>query len=155
VILTFVLQPVMVPLFVLTSTSDLMVVPKAPALLPSNLLTMLAMPSNNSTATTGKAAHSRSVKIASLALDPDSAVEVASALVEDLVEVSVLVAVDLVVVDSAVDLEVVVDSEAAAAMVVEQVATMEEPALFLLPPTPLPIMPLLVLREARPSTFAT
>jgi hypothetical protein len=143
----------MVPLFVLTSTSDLMAVPKAPALLPSNLLMMLAMLSNNSTATTGKAAHSRSVKIASLALDPDSAVEVASAAVEGLVEVSVLVAVDLVVVDSAVDLEVVVDSEAA--MVVEQVATMEDLALFLLPPIPSPIMPLLVLSEARPSTFAT
>jgi hypothetical protein len=152
VILTFVLQPAMVPSFVLTSTLDLMVVPKAPVLLPSNLLMMLAMPSNNSTATTGKAARSRFVKIASLALDPDSAVEVASAVVEDLVEVSVPVAVDLVVVDSAVDSEVVVDSEAA--MVVEQVATMEEPALFLLPPIPLPIMPLLVLREARPSTFA-
>jgi hypothetical protein len=140
-----------VPSFVLMFTSDLMVVPKALELLPSNLLTMLVMPSNNSMATTGKAALSRYVKIASLALDPDS-VEVVSALVEDLAEVSVLEAVDSAVVDSVVVLEVVVDSEAA---MVVRVVTMEELALSLLLPTPLPTMPLLVLREARPSTSAT
>jgi hypothetical protein len=127
-------------------TSDPMVVPRALELLPSNLLTMLVMPSSNSMATTGKAALSRYVKIASLALDPDS-VEVVSALVEDLAEVSVLEAVDSVVV-----LEVVVDSEAA---MVVRVVTMEELALSLLLPTPLLTMPLLVLREARPSTSAT
>jgi hypothetical protein len=140
----------MVPSFVPTFTLDLMVVPKAPALLPLNLLTMLAMPSNNSTATTGKGAPSRYVKIASLALVPDS-VEVVSALVEDLVEVSVAVVVDLVVVDSAVDLEVVEGLQEA---MVVQVAMMEELVLFLLLPTPLRTLPLLVLREARPSTFA-
>jgi hypothetical protein len=102
-------------------------------------------------ATTGKAALSRYVKIASLALDPDS-VEVVSALVEDLAEVSVLEAVDSAVVGSVVVLEVVVDSEAA---MVVRVVTMEELALSLLLPTPLPTMPLLVLREARPSTSAT
>lgn len=134
------------PSFVLMFTSDPMVVPRALELLPSNLLTMLVMPSSNSMATTGKAALSRYVKIASLALDPDS-VEVVSALVEDLAEVSVLEAVDSVVV-----LEVVVDSEAA---MVVRVVTMEELALSLLLPTPLLTMPLLVLREARPSTSAT
>jgi len=136
---------------VLMFTSDPMVVPKALELLPSNLLTMLVMPSSNSMATTGKAALSRYVKIASLALDPDS-VEVVSALVEDLAEVSVLEAVDSAVVGSVVVLEVVVDSEAA---MVVRVVTMVELALSLLLPTPLPTMPLLVLREARPSTSAT
>ena len=95
------------PSFVLMFMSDPMVVPKALELLPSNLLTMLAMPSNNSMATTGKAALSRYVKIASLALDPGS-VEVVSALVEDLAEVSVLEVVGSAEVGSVVVLEVVV-----------------------------------------------
>lgn len=129
-----------------------MVVPKAPELLPSNLLMMLAMPSNNLMATTGKAARSRYVKIASLALDPDS-VEVDLALAEDLGEDLVLEAADSVVADSAVDSEVVVvDLEAA---MVVQVVTMEELAPFLLPPTRSPTTLQLALREARPSTFAT
>ena len=62
------------------STLDPMVVPKALVLLPSNPLMMLATPFNNSTAMTGKAAHSRFVKIASLALVLDSVDEEASEL---------------------------------------------------------------------------
>jgi hypothetical protein len=141
----------MVPSFVLTFTSDPTVAPKAPGSLPSNLPMMPAMPFNSSTAMIGRAALSRYVKIASLVLDPDS-VEVVSVLVADLAEVSVLEAVDSVVEDLAVDLEVVVDSEAA---MVVRVVMMEELALSLLPPIPLPTMPLLGLREARPSTSAT
>jgi hypothetical protein len=142
----------MVPSFVLTFTLALMVVPKAPALSLSNLLTMPVMPSNNSTATTGKAALLRCVKIALQALDPDS-VEAVLALEEDLVGVSVL-AVDLpVVVDSVVDSEEpTVDSGEAT---LEQVLLMEELVLFPPRPTPLQTMPLLVLREVRLSMFAT
>jgi hypothetical protein len=139
----------MVPSFVLTFTLDLMVVPKAPASSLSNLLMMLVTPSNSSMATIGKAALSKCAKIASLALDKDS-VGVVSALAEDSAEDSALAVALAVVVDSAVDLEEVeVVSEAA---MVEQVASME--VSFLPLPIPLPITPLLALREARPSTFA-
>jgi len=154
VVLTFLLQPATAPSFVLTFTLDPMVVPKALELSPSNLLTTLVTLSNNSTAMTGKAALLRSVKTASLARDPDLVVVVSEELVEVLVEVSVLEAVDLVVgVDSVGDLEeVVVDLEAA---MVEQLGLMEELVLFLLLPTPSLTMLRLVLREAKPSTFAT
>ena len=132
----------MVPSFVQTFTLDLMVVLKALASSLSNLPTMLVTLSNNSTAMTGKAALSRYVKTVSLARDPDL-VEVVSAL-----EV-----VDLVVgVGLVVDLEeAVVDSEVA---MVEQLVLMEELVPFLPLQIPLPTMPLLGLREARPSTFA-
>jgi hypothetical protein len=130
-----------------------MAVPKGLALWPSNLLTMLAMPFSNSTATTGKAVPSRFVRIASLALDPAS-VEAVLALEEDLVEVSVLGAADSVVADSTQDSEVVV-VDLCQAMVVEELVTMEELALFLQPPTPSPTMLLQAPREARLFTFAT
>jgi hypothetical protein len=144
----------MAPSFVPTFTLDPMVVPKALELSPSNLLTTLVTLFNNSTAMTGKAALLRSVKTASLARDPDLVVVVSEELVEVLVEVSVLEAVDLVVgVDSVGDLEeVVVDLEAA---MVEQLGLMEELVPFLLLPTPSLTMLRLVLREAKPSTFAT
>ena len=122
----------MVPSFVQTFTLDLMVVLKALASSLSNLPTMLVTLSNNSTAMTGKAALSRYVKTVSLARDPDL-VEVVSAL-------------------EVVDLEeAVVDSEVA---MVEQLVLMEELVPFLPLQIPLPTMPLLGLREARPSTFA-
>jgi hypothetical protein len=142
-----------VPSFVLTFTLDLMVAPKDLALSPLNLRMMLAMPSNNSTATTGKAARSRCVRIASLAPDQDL-VEVVSVLVADSVEVSVLEAADSVAgADSAVALEIVVDLQLA--MVVVVVVTMQEPELFLLLPIPSPILPLPVVSGAKPFMFAT
>jgi hypothetical protein len=153
-ILTFLLQPAMVPSFVQTFTLDLMVVLKALASSLSNLPTMLVTLSNNSTAMTGKAALSRYVKTVSLARDPDL-VEVVSALevVDLVVVVSALEVVDLVVgVGLVVDLEeAVVDSEVA---MVEQLVLMEELVPFRPLQIPLPTMPLLGLREARPSTFA-
>lgn len=130
-----------------------MVAPKDLALSPLNLRMMLAMPSNNSTATTGKAARSRCVRIASLAPDQDL-VEVVSVLVADSVEVSVLEAADSVAgADSAVALEIVVDLQLA--MVVVVVVTMQEPELFLLLPIPSPILPLPVVSGAKPFMFAT
>lgn len=141
----------MVPSFVLTYTLDLMVVPKALASSPSNLPMTLATPSNNSMATIGKVARSRYVKIASLALDLDSEAEVASALVEVLAEDSAAAEDIVVVVGSTLDSQVVAEDSQAA--MVEVVMT-EEPVLFLLLPIHSPIMPLLVQREARLSTFA-
>lgn len=142
----------MVPSFVLTYTLDLMVVPKALASSPSNLPMTLATPSNNSMATIGKAARSRYVKIASLALALDSEAVVASALVEVLAEDSQPAAEDMVEeVGSTLDSQVVAE-DFQAAMV--EVVMMQEPALFLLLPIHSPIMPLLVQREARLSTFA-
>lgn len=141
----------MVPSFVLTYTLDLMVVPKALASSPSNLPMTLATPSNNSMATIGKVARSRYVKIASLALDLDSEAEVASALVEVLAEDSAAAEDIVVVVGSTLDSQVVAEDSQAA--MVEVVMT-EEPVLSLLLPIHSPIMPLLVQREARLSTFA-
>jgi hypothetical protein len=141
----------MVPSFVLTYTLDLMVVPKALASSPSNLPMTLVTPSNNSMATIGKAARLRYVKIASLALDLDSEAEVASALVEVLAEDSAAAEDIVVVVGSTLDSQLVAEDSQAA--LVEVVMT-EEPALFLLLPIHSPIMPLLVQREARLSTFA-
>ena len=131
-----------------------MVAPKDLALSPLNLRMMLAMPFNNSTATTGKAARSRCVRIASLAPDQDL-VEVVSVLVADSVEVSVLEAADSVAgADSAVALEIVVDLQLAMVVVVV-VVTMQEPELFLLLPIPSPILPLPVVSGAKPFMFAT
>lgn len=141
----------MVPSFVLTYTLDLMVVPKALASSPLSLPMTLATPSSNSMGTIGKAARSRYVKIASLALDLDSEAEVASALVEVLAEDSAAAEDIVVVVGSTLDSQLVAEHSQAA--MVEVVMT-EEPALFLLLPIHSPIMPLLVQREARLSTFA-
>ena len=135
----------------LTFTSDPMVALKDPALSPLSLPMMLAMQFNNSTATTGKAARSRFVRTVSLAPDRDLA-EVVSVLVADLVEVSVLEEADsLAGVDLAVALEIVVHLEAAMVVVV----TMQEPELFLLLLIRSPTLPLLVVRGARQSMFAT
>ncbi len=136
-----------------TFTLDPMVAPKDLALSPLNLPMMLAMPFNNSTAMTGKAARSKCVRIASLAPDQDL-VEVVSVLVADLVEVSVLeAAVSVAGADLAVALEIVVDLQLA--MVVVVVVTMQEPELFLLLPIPSPILPLPVVSGAKPFMFAT
>jgi hypothetical protein len=117
---------------------------------------MLAMLSNNSTATTGKAARSKSVKTASLAPDLDL-VEVVSVPEADLVEVSVPEAADLEpVVDLAVALQVVVDFQALmVVVVVVVVVTMQELEQFLLLPIPLPTLRLPVVRGARLFMFAT
>jgi sialic acid synthase SpsE len=140
----------MVPSFALMFTLDLMVVLKALALSPSNLLMMLVTPFSSSTATTGRAVLLKCVKIASLALDLGS-VGVVSALTEALAEGSVLMVALAVAVCSMVVLEeVMVVSEVATA---EQVLLMEASSLLL--PIPLQTMPLPVLREARPFTFAT
>lgn len=144
----------MVPSFVQTSTSDLMDAPRALALLPLSLQTMLATPSSSSTAMTGRAAPLRFVRIASLALDPDSvavealvvlaeASEVLSALVEDLELAAALVAVLVAaVVALVVDMEVPLE-----------VVSMREPLLRSRTPlqTTLPLEP----RGARSSMFAT
>jgi len=142
---------------VLTFTLDLMVALRDPALSPSSLPMMLAMLSNNSTATTGKAARLKSVKTASLAPDLDL-VEVVSVPEADLVEVSVPEAADLEpVVDLAVALQVVVDFQAlmVVVVVVVVVVTTQELEQFLLLPIPSPTLRLPVVRGARLFMFAT
>jgi hypothetical protein len=144
----------MVPSFVLTFTLDLMVALRDPALSPSSLPMMLAMLSNNSTATTGKAARSKSVKTASLAPDLDLG-GVVSVPEADLVEVSVPEGADLEpVVDLAVALQVVVDFQALMVVVVVVVTT-QELEQFLLLPIPSPTLRLPVVRGARLFMFAT
>jgi hypothetical protein len=98
-----------------TFTLDLMVAPRALALSPSSLQTMLATPSSSSMVTTGKVAHLRFVKIALQELARDSVavadsadvvvLEAASVLVEDLELVAASVEVSAVVVALAADME--------------------------------------------------
>jgi hypothetical protein len=121
----------------------------------SNPLMMLAMPFNNSMVMTGRAAHSRFVKIASLALVLDSVDEEASELV-----VVVVLEVDSVVVEAlAVAEALVVASEVveASVAVLEEllVAAVSMLELLLHHPTPSLTMLLLAQREVRRSTFAT
>jgi hypothetical protein len=135
-----------------------MAVPKALVSLPSSLLMMLAMPSNNSTAMTGRVAHLRYVRIVSLALDQALVVvEAVSAHVEALVlDSAVVEEASEVVVASEVVLEVVVED-----MVVDTVeellavvSTVVLEALLRLP-IPSPTLQPLARREARQSMCAT
>jgi hypothetical protein len=129
-----------------------MVAPRALALLPLSLQTMPVTPSNSSTATTGKAAHLRSGRIASQVRDRDSVVAVALALAVASEEASEVVE----------DLEAVVASEEVLEAVVVLVVDMVEPRpvvsmreRLLLLPTPSQTLPLLERREARLFMFAT
>jgi hypothetical protein len=127
----------------LAPTADL----RAPALWFSKLPMMLAMPSNSSTAMTGKAAPSRSVRIVSQApawalVGTAAAVSEADAAVseEDTAEEALAAAVD-----SATEAAVGMAAVAAAA------------ASMLVPPFPrtlLPTTPLLASRSAKQSMFA-
>ena len=107
----------MVPSFVPMFTLVLMAVQRALVLSLSSLLMMLAMPFNNSTATTGKAALLKSVRIVSQTPVLDSVAVVDSEHVEDL----------------AVDLEVVEGLVAEAALALEADEEVSEVATLLLP----------------------
>jgi hypothetical protein len=146
----------MAPSFAQMSTSDLMVVQKALASLHLSPLMMLVTLFSNSTATIGKAARSKCVRIVLLV----------SALVLVAVEAGLVHVADLeVALEVEVDLEVVADSEADSVVVVavtvvvmvelQVVVSTAELAQWLQHPIHLLIMPLLARREARSSTFVT
>jgi hypothetical protein len=146
----------MAPSFAQMSTSDPMAVQKALASLHLSPLMMLVTLFSNSTATIGKAARSKYVRIVLLV----------SALVLVAVEADLVHVADLEVdLEVEVALEVVADSEADSVVVVAVtvvvmvellvVVSTAELEQWLQCPIHLPTMPLLGRREARSSTFVT
>ena len=148
----------MVPSSVLMSTLDPMADQRAPVLSHSSLPMMPATLFNNSTVTTGKAAHLKSARIDSLALVVQASVVVVvdSVHVAALVEASVVAvvhsweeAVAALAVEQALE-AVAVDLEEAT----EDLQVVDSRMLLLLLPIPSPTMQPLALTEARPSMSA-
>lgn len=152
-------KPAPEALFAPTSTSDLMGAPKAPASLSSKRLMMLAMRSNNSMVTTGRAVSS---KFASTALltpgwEVVSAAAEASVVEEASAAVSVAV-VDLVVAEDLVEVmaeEVATAAAAALALPAPRLAASEAMRLLLFHLTLSPTLRQLMASGARPSMSET
>jgi hypothetical protein len=140
--------------FVLTSTSAPMVALRALELLPLSHQMTPATPSSSSMATIGKAACSRSARIALQVPDLDSVAGVALVVVvEALLEALGPAAVVLEAAVASVVALVAAVASVAGMEVPLEVVSMLEPLLLL--PTPLQILPLPAQKEARSFMSAT